>query len=98
MVSGMSAYTADDKQPQQVPPLAVLVFDERGTATKDLGPQVTDLLFARLATRDGLMLVDRADLQKVLKELELGLSGAVKSDSAARVGQLTGARLLLWGS
>jgi len=55
-------------------------------------------LFAKLAAKDGMLLVDRADLQKILKELELGLSGAVKSDSAARVGQLTGARLLLWGS
>ncbi len=65
---------------------------------KNLGAQVSELLFARLAAKDGLRLVDRADLHKVLKELELGASGAVKAGSAAHVGQLTGARLLLWGS
>jgi TolB-like protein len=95
---GVSAFSADDKPAQPAPALAVLVFDERGAGAKDLGPQVTDLLFAKLAAKDGIPLVDRADLQKVFKELELGLSGAVKPDSAARVGQLTGARLLLWGS
>jgi hypothetical protein len=78
--------------------LAVLSFEERGAGAKDLGAQVTDLLFAKLAAKDDIVLVDRADLAKALKELELGLSGAVKADSAPRVGQLTGARLLLWGS
>jgi len=88
----------EDKPAPSPPALAVLVFDERGTGAKDLGTQVTDLLFAKLAAKDGMLLVDRVDLQKILKELELGLSGAVKSNSVARVGQLTGARLLLWGS
>jgi serine/threonine protein kinase len=88
----------DEKGSQPAPALAVLVFEERGAGAKDLGPQVSDLLFAKLAAKDGIPLVDRADLQKVFAELKLGLSGAVKPDSAARVAQLTGARLLLWGS
>jgi tRNA A-37 threonylcarbamoyl transferase component Bud32/TolB-like protein len=78
--------------------LAVLPFEEKSANVKDLGPQVTDLLFAKLAAKDDILLVERADLAKALKELELGLSGAVKPDSAARVGQLTGARLLVYGS
>jgi TolB-like protein len=78
--------------------LAVLPFEERSASAKDLGPQVTDLLFAKLAAKEDIVLVERADLAKALKELELGLSGAVKPDSAARVGQLTGARLMLYGS
>jgi TolB-like protein len=92
----------DDDQPQQgqptAVPLAILPFEERGAGVKDLGAQVADLLFARLSAKDDLILVDRGDLGKALKELELGLSGAVDKKSAPRVGQLTGARLLLYGS
>jgi hypothetical protein len=92
----------DDDQPQQgqpaAVPLAILPFAESGAGVKDLGAQVADLLFARLSAKDDLILVDRADLGKALKELELGLSGAVDKKSAPRVGQLTGARLLLYGS
>ncbi len=95
---GLPAYSADEKPPQAIPTLAVLGIEEKGPGVKELGAQVSELLFAKLAAKDGLRLVDRADLQKVLKELELGVSGAVKTDGAARVGQLTGARLLLWGS
>jgi TolB-like protein len=79
-------------------PLAVLTFEERGPGAKDYGAKVSDLLFAKLAARDGIFLVERNDLKKVLDELELGLSGAAKPAEAARVGQLTGAKLLLAGS
>jgi serine/threonine protein kinase/TolB-like protein len=98
------AARAADDEPAQAPqalssaPLAILPFEERGAGVKELGGQVADLLFAKLATKDDLILVDRADLARTLKELELGLSGAVSKESAPRVGQLTGARLLLSGT
>jgi TolB-like protein len=57
-----------------------------------------DLLFARLAAKEDLFLVDRADMKKTLDELELNLSGAVKPAEATRIGQLTGAKLLVTGS
>jgi hypothetical protein len=41
--------------------------------------------------------VERAELEKVLGEQELGLSGTVSPDSAAKVGQLTGAKVLVTG-
>jgi hypothetical protein len=56
------------------------------------------LLLARLGEKDGLYLVDREDIKKTLEELELNRSGIVKASEAARVGQLTGARLLIMGS
>ena len=77
-------------------PVAVLGFEERGA--KDAAAKVTDLLYARLASNDALYLVDRTDLKKVLAEAELNLSGAVKNSEATKVGQLTGARLLITGS
>ncbi len=93
---------ADDRRDEEkapaVYPLAVLTFEERGAGAKDYGPKVADLLFAKLAAKEGVLLVERNDLKKVLDELELGLSGAAKPGEAARVGQLTGAKLLLTGS
>ncbi len=79
-------------------PTALLTFEERGAGAKDLGPKVVDLLFAKLAVKPDLYLVDRADLKKVLDEQSLSLSGAVKADEAVKVGQLTGAKLILTGS
>jgi TolB-like protein len=88
----------DEEKAPAVYPLAVLTFQERGDGAKDYGPKVADLLFAKLAAKDGVTMVERNDLKKVLDELELGLSGAAKPGEAARVGQLTGAKLLLTGS
>jgi TolB-like protein len=89
---------ADEDKGPAVYPLAVLTFEERGPGAKDYGAKVSDLLFAKLATKDGVYLVERNDLKKVLDELELGLSAVAKPGEAARVGQLTGAKLLLVGS
>lgn len=83
---------------EQVYPAAIVPFQERGADVKDLGPKVTDLMFANLVVDPRMYLVDREDLEKVLKELELNLSGLVRPEEAARVGQLTGAKLLVTGS
>jgi len=82
----------------EVYPVAILAFSERGREVAEQGQQVTDLLFAGLAANPELFLVDREDLETVLKEQELSLSGAVKSEEAAEVGQLTGAKILVTGS
>lgn len=91
----------DDKgkdAPKAVHPVALLGFEERGAGAKDLGAKVGDLLFAKLAAKPDFYLVDRTDIKKVLDEQQLSLSGAVKADEAVRVGQLTGARILVTGS
>jgi TolB-like protein len=90
------AAAAPEAKAPRAYPLAVLAFEERGA--KDAAAKVTDLLYAKLAGNDALFLVDRADLKKVLAEAELNLSGAVKSSEAIKVGQLTGAKLLVTGS
>lgn len=77
-------------------PVALLSFEERGA--KDLGVKVADLLFAKLAAKPDFFLVDRSDIKKVLDEQQLSLTGAVKPDEAAKVGQLTGARIIVTGS
>jgi serine/threonine protein kinase/TolB-like protein len=89
---------AQEAQKPIVVAAALFPFEERGAGVKDMGARITDLLFAKLAARPELLLVDRADLNKTLAEQELNLSGAVQPDQATRVGQLTGAKLLISGS
>ncbi len=94
---GWSPGSAEEKAPT-VYPLAVLTFEERGAGAKDYGQKVSDLLFAKLAVKPELFLVDRSEMRKILAEQELNLSGAVKASEATKVGQLTGAKILVTGS
>lgn len=81
-------------------PLTVAVFDftSRDESTRDLGPTISTLLTALLSAEADLILLERAELDKALGEQELGLSGTVAADTAARVGTLTGAKVLVTGS
>ncbi len=82
----------------EVYPAAILPFAERGAGAKDLGPKITQVLFATLVADAGLALVDREEMEKTLQEQGLNLSGAVKPAEANQVGQLTGAKILVTGS
>jgi Curli production assembly/transport component CsgG len=79
--------------------LTVAVFDfaSPDDVVQDLGPKVATLINADLSAEPNLVLVERAELDKALGEQELGLSGTVTPDSAAKVGQLTGAKVLVTG-
>ena len=79
-------------------PSAILPFVERGSTVKGYGEKVSDLLFASLAGHPDLWLVDRVDIEKVLSEQELSLSGMVNPAQAVRIGALTGAKVLITGS
>lgn len=80
-----------------VPSVAVLDFTNTVITVRDLGPKVTSLITVNLAADLRLITVERALLKKVLDEQVLGLSGMVNSEGAAKVGQLTGAKVLVTG-
>jgi Curli production assembly/transport component CsgG len=77
--------------------VAVFNFESKDEAVRELGPQVAALISANLSTQPGILTVEREELKKVLGEQELGLSGTVSPDTAAKVGHLTGARVLVTG-
>lgn len=89
---------APDEMAPTVYPAAIFKFEERGKDVDGHGAKVADLLFASLARRPDLHFVDRADLKKILSELELNVSGIVKPAEATKIGQVTGAKLLISGS
>lgn len=79
-------------------PAAIFAFSERGAEVRGLGDKISDLLFAGLAGVDSLWLVDRQELDKVVSEHELNLSGMVNPAQAVQIGSLTGAKVLITGS
>ena len=79
-------------------PTAVFQFQERGKDVSELGAKVSDLLFARLSAEPTAYLVEREDMKKIIEEQQLNLSGLVNPAAATRVGQLTGAKILISGS
>lgn len=94
----MGGLTVSNSVAQEMVPAAILPFQERGMGVKGEGEKISDILFAKLVVRPELMLVERTELNRILEEHELNLSGAVMPGQAAQVGQLTGAKLLISGS
>ena len=82
------------------PPMsaAVLDFQTTGDSLKGKGAEAAALLNARLSSAaPGVALVERQEIEKIFSEQELGLSGTVTPDTAAKVGSLTGAKALITG-
>src|ERR1051325_6711465 len=80
---------------QDILTVAVFDFESKEEGMRDLGPKVAAILNANLSAEPLLITVERAELEKVLSEQELGLSGTVSPDTAAKVGKLTGAKVLV---
>lgn len=79
--------------------LAVLYFENQGNPQLEpLKVGLAQMLITDLQGTPGVKVVERAELQAILDELELGHSGAVDPDTAAKVGKLLGAEYLLLGS
>lgn len=94
----MACSTSSLMAQETVYPTAIFPFQERGADVKGLGSQVADLVFASLVIDPNMYLVDREDMQKILQEQELSVSGLVNPSEAVQVGQLTGAKIILTGS
>ena len=78
-------------------PVAVFDFEANETKLKERGTQLALLVTTQLSTQDNVITVERQELPKLLGEQELGNSGMVDPGTAARIGHLTGARVLVVG-
>ena len=92
-----TAWAQEQEADQRPYTVAVLDFQASAEQLKDVAQDVTLLVNTYLSTEEGVSMVERAELDKVLSELALGMSGTVTADSAARIGQLTGAKILITG-
>ena len=82
------------------PTIAILSFDYGGkdAALEPLREGLAQMLIADVSTIPQVQVVERARLKALLEEQKLGRSGKLDPATAARVGKLLGARLLVLGS
>ena len=66
---------------------------EQKEAAEVLSAVVSD----RLSATDEVVIVERVEIEKILQEQKLNLSGLVDEANRVRIGKLLGARFLLWG-
>jgi curli biogenesis system outer membrane secretion channel CsgG len=79
--------------------VAVFPFQsEEKVGRQRVGPIVSDMLTYHLLQIPRFKLVERTELERVLKEQALSLTGVIESESAVKVGKLLGARLLVLGN
>ena len=81
--------------------IAVMNFENNSTWSywgDNLGRAAADELVTQLFKAGSFSVIERAQLAALLAEQDLGASGAVDASTAARIGQLLGAQLILTGS
>jgi len=81
--------------------LAVIDFEQKGEQEfrgKQVGEIVAEWLITSLVRTGRFDVVERAQLQKILKEQQLGLTGMLNQETAAKVGELLGVKVIITGS
>ncbi|HYK82538.1 MAG TPA: CsgG/HfaB family protein [Gemmatimonadales bacterium] len=86
------------------PGLAVMPFDNGGSYGQDkenfdaLQRGLAGMLISELAQNPAARVVEREEIQKLIEEQNLGASGRVDPQTAAKLGKLVGARYVVLGS
>ncbi|MBX6420003.1 MAG: hypothetical protein IRZ06_03215 [Nevskia sp.] len=78
--------------------IAVSAFDYRAAQRSDIGQGMADMLADALFNSGRFIVLEREHLNEVTQEQDLANSGRFKKDTAAPIGQLEGAQLLIRGS
>lgn len=78
-------------------PMAVFDFQTADRLLDKRGSEVATLLNAHLSISPDVFLVERQEIDKILGEQEAGLAGAISAETAAKVGNLVGAKVLVTG-
>jgi curli biogenesis system outer membrane secretion channel CsgG len=78
--------------------IAVIEFDDRSGYGRNIGQGVSDMLVTALVESEKFLVIERSELDEILKEQGLGMSGAVTPQSAAQVGKLLGIEMMVTGS
>src|SRR5881397_3428804 len=86
------------------PGVAVMPFDNGGSYGQDkenfdaLQKGIAGMLISEMSANPAARVVEREAIQKLLEEQNLGASGRVDPQTAAKVGKLVGARYVVLGT
>lgn len=79
-------------------PATLIPFNPSMPGLKANAEYFTEQMSFSLNKNKTFMIVERKELQKVLKELELQYSGLMKDENAVKVGKLIGAKMMIGGT
>lgn len=98
-VNPSSNLLGEAKLPEKIV-LSVMYFDNNSkTPSLDwLRKGLADMIITDISKTKQIQIVQRENLQKVLTEQKLALSGLIDKNSAVKVGELLGANVILMGS
>lgn len=93
------ALGSDDLRGQDVPTVAVMDFSSfmmgDGGASVNLGKAISAMLVTEFSGRSGMRIVERAQIQDLIREQDLSLSGRV--EEAIEIGKMLGVQYVLHG-
>ncbi len=101
MLAGCATAPAVKQAPPPTGPklrVAVAKFENKTTYGARLGTAAADILVTELARTERFILIERAELDRLLTEQKLGLTGAVDPATAAQMGKILGAAAMIVGS
>jgi len=83
--------------------IAVLQFDNKVNKrwwdrSWNIEDRLTEMIITELMKTNRFIVVERGSLNEVLSEQDLGDSGRVRQETAARIGEVLGAQVLLKGA
>lgn len=78
--------------------VAVMDFTDKSGFGRGIGRGVADMLTTSLAKTGRYIVIEREQIDEILKEQGLGQSGVITPQSAAKIGQLLGVELMVTGS
>lgn len=90
--------------PQIKKRIAVFVFEDKTDRSwrwwnnKGVGDGVSDMLTTALVKSGNYRVIERMELDRILKEQDFGQSGRITPQSAAKIGQVLGVELAVMGS
>lgn len=98
---GVLSTSAVSGQSSDVPTVAVMDFSSfmmgEGGAAVNLGKAVSAMLVTEFSGREGMRVVERAQLNDLLREQDLNLSGRINEADAIEVGKMLGVQYILHG-
>lgn len=88
----------------ETPSISVLYFtnlgsaDAAGAEKNYIGKALAEFSAAELSAVKGITIVERNTLEKIMKEMELSVTGIIDENTAPKIGKLLGATYILDGS
>jgi curli biogenesis system outer membrane secretion channel CsgG len=78
--------------------IAVMPFDVKVQRAGSVGNGMSDMLADALVNTNRFVVVEREHVKDVMAEQDFGRSGRVKKETAAQIGEIEGAQLLIRGA